>query len=616
MYAQVVFNLPIEGPFDYLIPSVWEKKVKPGMRVWVSFGKRECLGYVVGKTRGAKVKQVKPILKIIDEAPTVDKAMLRLTKQIADYYACSWGEAIETAVPVSLRKGRKVGIDVQPTNKKTQFKKPQVMLVQDVNRWSRWEFYYKEIKDCLNSGKGVIFLTPDKWSAELAQKKIKDKLNIEVGLLHSHQSPKRELSQWVDLKCGRLRIVVGTRLAIFAPLVNLGLIIIEEEQSPVYKQDSVPHYNAVSLARMRSEIEGVKAILSSFSPTLETWHQARRGRIKYIIKARQIPTQQIKVIDMHRVGFNPQSRKIRLSISLEDAINQVLNQKGKVLLFLNRRGFAISAYCQNCGMILRCPRCNANLILHFRNSKLICHRCNYEMSSPRVCQDCNSGYIRYSGLGTEKLESELSRLYPQVKIARLDKDEKNIPEDAQIIVATESVFKHTISNFDLIGIISPDFILNLPDFRAGERLFALLLHLASLTRNYLIIQTNFPQHYCFQALIKKRIEDFYEAELALRRQSNLPPFNHVIMLKLRGSKKEKVSKVTEELFSILNNANRDKSIKIVSFAPQIPYKKRDKFYEQILIKVRSVTKAVNFLKKTLRNFRRSGIIITIDVDPT
>ena len=618
MYAKVVFNLPIEGPFDYFIPPAWEQNIKPGIRVGVSFGKRRCFGYVVGKVRDTQAKSVKPILRIIDHTPILDKIMLKITRQMADYYACSWGEAIEAAVPAGLRRGRRIELEAKKEKSgklSGGVKKGQILLLQDLTGQRRWEVYFREINHSLDAGGGIILLAPDKEQARFMQKKIKDKLNVEVGLFHSHRSAKEELKQWVELKQGRLRIVVGTRMAIFAPLTNLNLIIIEEEQSPVYKQDSVPHYNAVGVAKIRAKIQGARLILSSPTPMLETWYQARKDRIKYILKDNQIPTRQIKIIDLHRVGFIPQRKKIRLSISLEDAINHTLNQKGRVLLFLNRRGFAIFASCQNCGMVLRCPRCNANLILHFKNSKLICHGCNYQTQSPRICPNCNSGYIRYSGLGTEKLESELNRLFPQYSVARLDKDEEIIPEDAQIVVSTESIFKHRLNNFDLIGVIWPDAVLNRPDFRAGEKVFALLLHLASLTSNSLIIQTNLPEHYCFQALAQRRIDLFYETELAFRRQSNLPPFNHIIMVKLRGRKEERVSFLAEELFNILNNTNKDRSIKIVSFSNTIPHKKRDKFYEQILIKARSVTKAVSFLKKMLVDFRRSGIIITVDVDP-
>ncbi len=620
-YAQVVFNLPIEGPFDYFIPPAWEQNIKRGIRVEVSFGKRRCLGYVVNETKDTQVKKVKPILRIIDDIPILDKTMLKITRRVADYYACSWGEAIETAVPVSLRRSRRIKLDAQNYPVKSQEKrkipvrKAQILLSQDLGGQGRWEIYLREINNTLDAGEGIILLAPDIERARLIQKAIKNKLNIEVGLLHSHLSAKQEFAQWVEIKKGSVRIVVGTRLAIFAPLTNLGLIIIEEEQSSVYKQESVPHYNAVGVAQIRAKIEGLKLILSSPSPTLETWHQARRGRIKYILKDDRILARQIKIIDLHRVGFIPGRKMMKLSSYLEDAIGQVLNQKGRVLLFLNRRGFAVFASCQNCGMALRCPRCNANLILHFKNNKLICHRCNYKIQSPRICPNCNSGYIRYSGLGTEKLESELHRLYPQFSIARLDKDEKIIPDDAQVIVATESIFRYPLNNLDLIGVICPDAALNRPDFRAGERVFSLLLHFASLTCNYLIIQTNFPQHYCFQALAQRRIDFFYERELEFRRQSNLPPFSHIIMVRLRGKRKDRVSSACEELFNILNNTNQDKSIKIVSFSSLMPHKKRDKFYEQILIKVRSVTKAVNFLKKTLSKFRRGGIIITVDVDP-
>ncbi len=615
MYAQVVFNLPVEGPFDYFIPSAWEQNLNPGIRVEVSFGKRSRVGYVVGKTEGTKVKKIKPILRILDDIPILDKTMLKITRQAADYYACSWGEAIEAATPASLRRGKRIEIDDQDIKRKTRIKKAQVLLLQDLGGKRRWEIYLREINQSLDTGQGVIFLTPDKEQARLIQKEIEDKLNVKVGLLHSRQPAREELRQWIDIKTGRIRIAVGTRLAIFAPLTNLGLIIIEEEQSPVYKQDSTPHYHSVGVAQIRAKTEGLRLILSSPSPTLETWYQARRGRIKYVLKDAEIPAGQIKIIDLHRAGFIPDRKRTRLSSYLGDAISQVLNQKGRVLLFLNRRGFAIFASCQSCGMVLRCPRCNANLIFHFKNNRLTCHRCNYKIQSPRICPNCNSGYIRYSGLGTEKLESELHRLYPQFSIARLDKDEKNISRDAQIIVSTESIFKCTFTNFDLIGVISPDAVLNRPDFRAGEKVFDLLVHLSRLTSNSLVIQTNYPRHYCFQALAQRRVDLFYETELALRRQSSLPPLNHAIMVKLRGRNEERVSSVCEELFNVLNSANQGRAIKIVSFSNSMPHKKRDKFYEQILITARSVTKAVIFLKKILNDFRRSGIIITIDVDP-
>ena len=323
-----------------------------------------------------------------------------------------------------------------------------------------------------------------------------------------------------------------------------------------------------------------------------------------------------------------------MKIAFFGGVNKIVRENGRVLLFLNRRGFAVFASCQNCGMALRCPRCNANLTLHFQDNKLVCHRCNYRIQSPRICPNCNSGYIRYSGLGTERLESELHRLYPQAGIARVDKDQRAVSDNAQITVATESIFRQLViaaqppgehpdktesltawGNFDLVGVISVDFVLNQPDFRAGEKVFDLMLRLYCLSRDSLAIQTNFPGHYCFQALVQKKIEIFYEAELAFRRQARLPPFNHIIAVKLRGREEQRVSCATEELFKALNSSNQDKSINIVSHSVQIPHKKRDRFHEQILIKVRSVIKAVDFLKKTLNGFRRSGIIITVDVDP-
>ncbi|MBU0549845.1 MAG: primosomal protein N' [Candidatus Omnitrophica bacterium] len=614
MYAQVVFNLPIEGPFDYLIPAGVDNILEPGMRVKVSFGKRICLGYVVSKSRQTQAKKIKPIIKILDSSAVLDKAMLRLTREIAGYYASSWGQVIESALPVSLKRGRKISLE-SIRQEGQRIKNQEVVLLQDIRNRACWQACLQDIKDSLREQRGVIILTPDKESAELIQKELQEKLNSGVGLLHSYQSAKEELRQWVDIRCGKLRIVVGTRMAVFAPVNNLGLIIVEEEQSTVYKQDSSPHYHAPQVARLRSKGEGAKLILSSSSPTLETFRQAREGRIKYFLKDGQSFPREINLIDLNRAGFNPQRREILLSISMEDAINKTINEKGRVALFLNRRGFAVFASCQHCGLVLRCPRCNANLVLHFTSAKLVCHQCNYSMQSPKICPNCNSGYIRYSGLGTEKLESEISRLYPQVKIARLDKDEKEFSRDAEIIIATESIFKHRPDNLDLVGVISLDAVLRRPDFRAAERVFGSLIHLASLTSVRLMIQTNFPRHYCFQALLERKIELFYESELALRGEAKLPPFGHIIAVQLRGAKEEKVRLAGEELFQALSTNNRGSSIKVFSRTSPMQHKKRDKFYEQVLLKTDSVKRGVDFLRNRLANFRRSGIIITVDVDP-
>ncbi|MFH1678538.1 MAG: primosomal protein N' [Candidatus Omnitrophota bacterium] len=615
MFAQVVFNLPVEGPFDYLVPAGWEQNLHPGMRVEVSFGKRCSLGYVTAKVRDSNAKGVKPILRIIDKSPILGTAMLKVTRQAASYYACSWGEIIEAAVPQGLRRSRKTEFQYSGGPQEKQLKKGNLMLLHDLRGEKRWDIYFQEIHNCLAAGQGVILLAPYKGSAEAIQKKIKDKLNMEVGLLHSYQAVKEELSQWLNIKNGRLRIVAGTRLAVFAPLINPGLIIVEDEGCAVYKQDSTPHYNAVGVARIRSKIEGVRLILFSRAPALEAWYEAKRGRIKYILRDEEIPARDIKIIDTKRVGFAPQKRRLKLSFALEAAINNTLNEKGRVLLFLNRRGFAIFASCSNCAKVLRCPRCNANLILHFESDRLICHRCNYQSQPPKICPNCNRGYIQYAGLGTEKLESELHRLYPQYSIARLDKDEQALSDEAQIIISTEAIFKQAGAKFDLIGVIWPDAVLNLPDFRAAEKLFALLIHLACLSDKNMIIQTAFPEHYCFQSLSRKSLNLFYETELKFRRQSGLPPFKHIVIIRLRGAMEEKVSAAAEELFNILNNALKDKSIKIVSFSAQVPHKKRDNFYEQILIKSGSAVKAAAFLKNILPGFRRWGIIVTVDVDP-
>lgn len=616
MFAKVVFNLPIEGPFDYAIPAGWQERLLPGSRVRVSFGSRFRLGYVVAKAKDSALKKVKPLAKIIDCAPLLDKAMLELTRAVADYYACSWGEAIEAALPQGLRKGKDIEGLEEIEKTKLEKNPAEVLILQTMNELRRIEIYAQQIRQCLDAGKGVIVLSPDIESAVLLAGEIKNRLaGFDTGLLHSRLPEKEELKSWIAIKSGRVKIAVGTRMAVFAPFSNLGLIIVQQEQSAVYKSDASPHYHAAGVARLRAKMQGARLILSGISPSLESWYEARKKRIKFLIKETEIPAAEIKAVDLKRAGLAIGKKRLRISIALEEAINRALSEQKRVLLFLNRRGFALFIRCSNCSAILRCPRCNANLILNFKSGKLLCHFCNYKTAAARVCPECNSGYIRYMGLGTEKLESELSRLYPGIEVARLDREERSLADSARIVVATELIFKNPQLNFGLIGVISLDSFLNRPDFRAAEKVFNLLLRLACKTRGTLVIQTNFVRHHCFQALAEKNIDLFFEKELSFRRQSGLPPFNHIIALNLRGRNEEKVAASAEELFKLLQKNCPSKSIKIMSYLKGIPPKKRDYYYEQVMIKSRSVPQAVSFLRENLRDFRHSGIIITVDVDP-
>jgi len=617
LYAKVVLGLPIDGPFDYLVPADLEAKVKPGARVWVNFRNKKEVAYVVGLSAGSKIKKVKEISALIDAVPILDERMLLLTKRVAEYYCCSWGEAIESAVPEELRKGRiskgalldKPSLDVKRCPRLDQDTGKIIFL----SGFDRMPVYLREIKEALAAKRSAILLFSDIKAAQMAGGSIAKSLGIEVHL--SFRKQPKELDSWERISQAPYCVVAGTRSAIFSPVNNPGLIIIDRQEDQVYKQEQVPHYHAVGVSLMRSEIEGAKVILASHGVSLEGFYLEQKNKLEYeyITPKRALP--EIKVIDLRRASYAERKSKSMFSKYLADAIYAALGQKEKVLIVINRRGFATSAACHNCGATLKCPACNINLVYHFEEGKLKCHHCAFKMDLPNICPSCSAGYIKYSGVGTEKVESELARIFPQAAIRNLDegKEPAALPE-ADILVSTGSIIKRRDLDFDLIGVLAVDNLLNRVDFRASEKTFSLLMGVAGLTSRRMIIQSANFGHYCFQALIKQDPRIFLTEELKQRRQLGLPPYKHMVLVKLRGRSAEKVKEAALKLSERLTKI-KSPVIKVLSVNCAEPPKLRNNFYYQILIRASRTPPACRLLKLHLKETNYSGIIVTVDVDP-
>ena len=620
LYARVVLGLAVEGPFDYIVPKSLHKKTRPGMRVWVPFRNKKRLGYVVSLSYKTHIRNLKKILEITDDFPVLDKNMLSLAKEVSEYYCCAFGEAIETAIPGGLRRGKKIEGE-SPSPSGTSFggspcvkAEAEAILIHDLDGKARWGMYLKHIKEALNNNKSVIILLPDINSVLSVRKLIESELGVS-SLSILHRKEPEELEEWLRIRAGEVNIVIGSRSAIFAPVRNLGLVVIDDEQNSVYKQEQAPHYNAREVAFMRINLEKAKLILGSVSPSLESFYLAKKNKITYTALPRTSDFPEIKLIDMKFEHRRFKQRNIILSKYLEDAVGACLNSGGKALFFLNRKGFATFASCSNCGRALKCARCNINLVYHFKGNSLNCHYCNYKIEPPNICPNCNSGYIKFSGTGTEKIESELSRIFANLRIKRLETQETFDIKDADIFVATIAIIKQTDCNFDIIGVLGIDNSLNRIDLRSSEKTFALLVSLLGLTERKLVIQTGLPTNSCFQSLVKKDINMFYEEELRQRRQLNFPPYKHMVLVKLRGRYEDKVKQASLALFERLNVCNKNRAIRILSVNPGSPSKLRGNFYWQLLIVSANPKKVSAFLKMNLRCFRHSGIIVTVDVDP-
>lgn len=614
MYVQVVFGLPLKGPFDYQVPRGLREKIRLGKRVEVSFRQEIRVGYIVGIKQKSKIKKIKPLIRVLDEIPLLDKNLLLLTKKISDYYACHWGEAIEAVFPLSLRKPRKTSYLIEPKEKKKDIE-PEIILLHDLDGQARWERYIYYLKETLDKGLTCLVLLPDLSSLLKAKEIILNKISCCLGILYRKQS--QQLKEWLKIKEGRFNIVIGSRSAILAPLKNLGLIIVDEEQDDAYKQDQVPYYHAREVAFMRARIEKAKLILGTTAPSLETIYLVQKKKIRYEMFPRKELYPKINIINLNDSPYQFKTKRVIFSPLLQDRIVSYLNKNSKILIFLNRRGFATLASCRSCGTVLKCPRCNINLVYHFKEKILNCHYCNFKMLPPQLCPQCNSGYIRYRGLGIEKVESELSRIYPQVRIKRLDgqkdKEEMN-DKEADIFVSTQSIIKQKDKLFNLVMVLGIDNALNRVDFRSAEKTFALLLELLVLSKEELFILTGLANHHCFSALKQNNFKIFYDEELKQRRELNFPPYRHFGIVKIRGENERRVNQISNLIFKKLSKDCK-KDIKVISVSPSWPAKLRGKFWWQILCSAKDPLVLSRFLKTNLKKISRSGIILTVDIDP-
>ncbi len=661
-FAKVLVNLPVEGPFDYKVPEDMADKIQRGCRVWVSFGPRRLVGYVVDFAQASKIPYVKKIDQLIDEEPILDEEMLLLTKQMAKYYMCSWGEAIEAAIPSSLKKGRiqviarkkiqeeKVTRTVNLIPTKDQKKAlnaiidtikqghHQVFLLHGITSSGKTEVYLQSIEQALSQGKSCIVLVPEISLTPQTVERFRARFQERVAVFHSRLTQGEKFEEWEKIKKGICHIVVGARSAIFSPVKNLGLIIVDEEHDTSYKQQDVPRYNAIDTAIMRCKLANAIVILGSATPSLESYYKAKNNEYKLLelrerIEKRPLPV--VNIVDMREEIMQRKKRRIVFSRILLDSIKQVLDKNEQVILFLNRRGFSTYANCKKCGFTFRCKKCNVALNYHSDKKMLVCHYCNYQQTPSDICPKCNSSYISYAGFGTQRVESELYRFFPAAAIVRMDTDattkresHKLILKDFacgkfKILIGTQMVAKgHDFPQVTLVGVISADTALNLPDFRAGERTFQLLTQVGGRAGRgqapgRVIIQTYAPHHYSIISSIKHDYKGFYKKEIAIRKELLLPPFSHIINIMTRAYKEEKAKAYAKDLALKLSKAKISGCYEISVPVPDVLYRLRRQFRWNIILKVKDVDKTSEQLTGILKDSKvSSGARITVDVDPS
>ncbi len=609
--AKVVVGLPVDGPFDYAISKGLQDDIAIGKRVRILFNRRSCIGFVVGFAQRSAFKRLNPILSILDDVPALDENALELAKAFSQYYGCSLGEAIEAYLPPALRRGKSGATKPAIAPHEEDLRQGKVTLVHDQTRYKRWPFIIERIQAVVAQKKNVIVLVPDMFFIKETLAVLSKSLNCPITVLDKKLSAKKELVQWEEVRGREGSIVVGARSAVFAPLARLGLIVIDEESNDSYKQEQTPHYHVREVAAMRSIIDGCDLLFVGSVPSAEVWEEAKKKKWETVtFEAKS--SSEMQVIDM--TNYNPRKTSI-LSFPLQNAMQRTLEGGGKVVLFMNRRGFNTRTHCQQCGFIVKCERCNVNLSYLYSKKMMVCRHCNFTRELPRTCPECRGSYLKSTGTGNEKLESDVARFYPSARIHRFDSDSKAFPKNADVIITTQAIFRyHGKWTADLVAMLNFDAQLTRFDFRSGEKAFSLLIHLKQFASEKLLVQTSMSDNYCIKAARIMNFGKFYREELKQRKELDLPPYRHLVALGLRGKDEDVVFAQSTALFDELKSKS-PKSIDIFDPHPDVSPKLRDKYRYTILLKGRSVKGILTLIKSTLKGFRKRSIIITINVDP-
>jgi primosomal protein N' (replication factor Y) len=512
----------------------------------------------------------------------------------------------------------------------------QTFLLHGVTGSGKTEVYLTAIETTLAEGRGALLMVPEIALTPQMAGQFFSRFGDRVAILHSAFTDVERSEQWRRIRSGVASVVVGTRSGVFAPVQNLGLIVVDEEHDGSYKQEENPRYNGRDVAIVRAQGAGACVILGSATPSLESRYNAEKGKYTLLelpgrIEARPMP--HVELIDM-RQEFLETRKQETFSRRLIEALGQRVESGEQTIVLLNRRGFSSFVACRACGERVQCINCSLTLTYHKRDRRLLCHYCGYAEKVPSQCPKCASEHIYFLGIGSERVEEELHRAFPAARIARLDRDTvtgkrqyETILQDFRegnydMLVGTQMIAKgHDIPNVTLVGVVAADMGLGMPDFRAAERTFQLLTQVAGRAGRgslpgIVLVQTINPDHYAVRLAAAQDYQGFYEKELSFRRMMHYPPFSAMANVLVRSEKKEMAMRMSTELGYLLNPPPEKLRVMGPAEAP-VPRLKNEYRY-QFLIKAAS-RKALNELLRKIRNFalehKWGATALVIDVDP-
>lgn len=661
-YADIIIDISheaIDRAFQYKIPDELIDCIEIGTKAQVPFGNGNKLrqGYVIGITDTPSYDEdkIKYIDSVDEKGLQIEGKLIRLAAWMHETYGSTMINALKTVMPVkqSVRAAAKKVVEEEYVVEKPpvlELNADQQSLVDEfcsdfhagrrknyllrgVTGSGKTEVYIGCIKKVIEDGGQAIVLIPEIGLTYQNVARMKQHFGSRVAVIHSKQS-KGEKYQML-MKAGRheVDVIIGPRSALFTPCDNLKLIIIDEEHDAAYKSDQPPKYHARETAIERARLEGASVILGSATPTIESYALAKLGRYtlwELTDRPCGMRLPDVSVVDM-REEFHMGNRGI-ISQELKDLMNECLGRNEQVMLFINRRGYNSFVSCRECGEVIKCPKCEVALSLH-NNGFMMCHYCGYIEREPKQCPKCKSKMIGGFGAGTEKVEAEINRLFPEAKTLRMDKDttgrkgahaailNKFKQHKADVLIGTQMIVKgHDFNNVTLVGIILADMSLFANDFRAGERTFDLITQAAGRAGRgdkdgNVVIQTYQPEHYAIATAAKQDYEEFFNMEMSYRRLLKYPPVYNMMVLLITSEDKNMAYEASKQLATALKKlgAGMDK-LRIIGPGDASISKINDVYRRVIYIKAYGMDNIIK-MRQAIDNYNQDGVNISVDVNP-
>lgn len=579
------------------------------------------------------------LLSILGVSSAVIKGLIQkgiLSQKDMEVYRDPFEEKQFTRTePLMLTKDQENAIT--PILTSIEDKKHQNFLLYGITGSGKTEVYLQSIQKVVQEGKEAIVLVPEISLTPQMVKRFKGRFGDQVAALHSGLSAGEKYDEWRKIQRKEVKVVVGARSAIFAPFENLGIIIIDEEHETSYKQEDNPRYHARDVAIERARNHRCPVVLGSATPSLESFARAQKGVYTLLSMPNRMNNQslpEVAIVDM-REELRDGNRSMFSRLLLEKIVDR-LAKKEQIVLFLNKRGHSSFVMCRDCGYVVNCPNCDISLTYHRFNQQMKCHYCGYEAQVPHHCPECNSEHIRYFGTGTQKVEEELAKILPEAKVIRMDVDttsrkgshEKLLDQfqdgHADILLGTQMIAKGLdFPNITLVGVLSADTMLHLPDFRSSEKTFQLLTQVSGRAGRHeltgeVVIQTYTPEHYSVELAGEQNFDQFYEREMMMRKIHHYPPFYYISLITVSHEELMKAVSVTEKITSYIRSRLSKDAICLGPVASPIP-RIKNRYRYQCLIKYKREPELGQSLKKMLDNYQQEltqgGLQISVDLNP-